>query len=152
MPICRKEYWHIKNITPKKILNLSIEEIKSIGTSTSKAICIKNISTAVLNNELNFNDFNSMSDDKIISQLTQIKGIGTWTAKMYLLFVLNRPDILPYEDVAFLQAYKWLYGQRCKTTKNAIERKLKKWKPYSSIAAKYLYTALNIGLTKKPLE
>lgn len=67
---------------------------------------------------------------------------------MYLIFVLNRLDILPTNDAAFLQSYGWLY----KTTdcsETTIQNRLKKWKPYSSIAARYLYRALDAGLTKK---
>ena len=67
---------------------------------------------------------------------------------MYLIFVLDRQDILPTNDAAFLQAYQWLY----KTTdirENEIKKKCKKWKPYSSIASRYLYRALDSGLTKQ---
>lgn len=70
-----------------------------------------------------------------------------WTVKMYLIFILNRNDILPTEDVAFLQEYEWLY----KTTNHSptsVKNKHKKWTPYSSSAAQYLYRALDWGLTK----
>ncbi len=63
---------------------------------------------------------------------------------MYLIFVLNRLDVLPIEDVALLQSYKWLYD----TSKESIEKKCKKWKPYSSIAVRYMYRALDTELTK----
>ena len=75
-----------------------------------------------------------------------IHGIGRWTAKMYLIFVLDRQDILPYEDVAFLQGYRWMYKTDI-TTKDSVLKKCAKWKPYSSIAARYLYRALDMGLT-----
>ena len=65
----------------------------------------------------------------------------------FYIFVLNRQDILPYDDVAFLQTYKWLYNAR-KLDKETIIKKCKSWKPYSSIAARYLYKALDIELTK----
>ena len=89
-----------------------------------------------------------MTDSEIMKSLTSIKGIGNWTAKMYLIFVLNRPDILPVEDVAFLQAYQWLYKTDDRTPKS-VQKKCNKWKPYSSIAARYLYRALDGGLTKE---
>lgn len=75
----------------------------------------------------------------------QIKSIGT--AKMYLIFVLNRQNVLPVEDVAFLQSYKWLY-KTDDISKDSVMKKCKKWSPYSSIAARYLYRALDTGLTK----
>ncbi len=67
---------------------------------------------------------------------------------MYLIFVLDRPDILPTEDVAFLQAYEWLYKTKDRS-KESVEKRCKKWKPYSSVAARYLYRALDSGLTKE---
>ena len=89
-----------------------------------------------------------MSDTEVIHEMTKIRGIGTWTAKMYLMFVLNRPDILPVEDGAFLQGYRWAY--KTDDYKPAsIAKKCKKRKPYSSIAARYLYRALDMGLTKE---
>lgn len=88
-----------------------------------------------------------MSDQEIIRELTSIKGIGIWTAKMYLIFVLDRPNVLPYEDGAFLQAYRWAY-KTDNLSPDAIKKKCKKWSPYSSIAARYLYRALDTGLTK----
>ena len=84
----------------------------------------------------------------VIHEMTKIRGIGTWTAKMYLIFVLNRPDVLPVEDGAFLQSYRWAYKtNNCKPA--TLMKKCKKWKPYSSIAARYLYRALDSRLTKE---
>ena len=89
-----------------------------------------------------------MSDEEILKILISLKGIGSWTAKMYLLFFLEREDVLPFEDGAFLQAYRWLYNTK-KCEQKSIERRCKKWKPYSSIGARYLYAALNSCLTKR---
>ena len=84
----------------------------------------------------------------MIRILTSVHGIGTWTAKMYLMFVLNRQDVLPFEDVAFLQGYGWAY-KTDDFSPAAVQKKCKKWKPYSSIAARYMYKALDRGLTKE---
>ena len=89
-----------------------------------------------------------MTDEAALKELVSLHGIGIWTAKMYLIFVLDRQDILPFEDVAFLQSYKWLYKAE-DVSKASIEKKCKKWKPYSSIAARFLYRALDMGFTKK---
>lgn len=82
-----------------------------------------------------------------MKELTRLRGIGTWSAKMYLIFTLDRKDVLPYEDVAFLQTYAWLY-KTDDLRPAAIIKRCKKWKPYSSIAARYFYYALDMGLTK----
>lgn len=135
-------------ITPSKVNKLSDDQIKSIGTANSKVSFIRNITNAVLNGELDFNSLKEMNDSDVFKYLTSFKGIGKWTANMYLIFVLNRMDILPTNDAAFLQSYEWLY----KTTDHSdisIRKKCKKWKPYSSIASRYLYRALDSGLTKE---
>lgn len=135
------------HITPSSINRLSLDELKAIGTSSAKAKYIKSTANAVLNGTLDFDCFSTMSDDAILNELVQLPGIGMWTAKMYLIFVLDRQNILPYEDVAFLQSYKWLY-KTDDVSKISVEKKCRKWKPYSSIAARYLYRALDMGLTK----
>lgn len=135
------------NITPEKILSLEDARLRSTGMSLPKASYIKILSSKVISGELDFDKIGILSDKNVIKELTKIKGIGTWTAKMYLIFVLNRQDVLPYEDMAFLQSYGWMYKTN-DFSKFSIEKKCKKWKPYSSIAARYLYKALDGGLTK----
>ncbi len=135
-------------ITPSKVNKLSDDQIKSIGTANSKVSFIRSITNAVLNGELDFKSLKEMNDSDVFKHLTSFKGIGKWTANMYLIYVLNRMDILPTNDAAFLQSYEWLY----KTTYRSdisIRKKCKKWKPYSSIASRYLYRALDSGLTKE---
>ena len=135
-------------ITPETISTLSDSEIKSIGTSNAKVTYIRSVTDAVTTGYLVFEELQMLTDDDVTKKLMSIRGIGRWTAKMYLIFVLDRPDILPYEDIAFLQSYAWLYNTKDRN-KQSIERKCKKWKPYSSIAARYLYRALDSGLTKE---
>ena len=138
-------------ITAEKLVGFRAEELKSIGTSWPKVSYIQNLSNEVLSGKLNFEELSSSSDEEVKNRLLKIKGIGNWTAKMYLIFVLDRQDILPYEDVAFLQAYKWLYNTEDVTQRSIIQR-CKKWSPYASIAARYLYDALDSGYTKAPFQ
>lgn len=138
-------------ITPEHILNLSLEDLRSIGLSKAKSSYIISLAQKVRDQKIGFNDFVSMSDDEVLKALTSLKGIGNWTAKMYLLFFLGRDDILPFEDGAFLQAYRWLYNTK-KVDPKSIERRCKKWKPYTSIGARYLYVALDSGLTKRDIK
>ena len=109
---------------------------------------IRSLTNAVEAGRLIFDDLTDMTDEQVINKLTTIRGIGKWSAKMYLIFALNRQDILPTEDVAFLQSYEWLYKTRDRS-EEAVKKKCRKWKPYSSIAAQYLYKALDMGLTKE---
>ena len=136
------------NINPEQINGLSNDDIRKIGVSNLKVQYIKGITTAVINEKLNFEELSHKPDKEIIAALTKFRGVGMWTAKMYLLFVLNRPDVLPFEDGAFLQSYRWLYNtDDCKPI--SVQKRLKKWSPYSSIAARYMYKALDLGLTKE---
>lgn len=138
-------------ITPVSIAKLSVEEIRQAGMSQAKAQYIKILTEAVSNNQIDLSALRKKTDQEVIRELTSLRGIGNWTAKMYLIFVLGRPDILPYEDGAFLQAYRWLYEtEDC--TPESIKKKCKKWSPYSSTAARYLYRALDSGMTKSKFE
>lgn len=138
-------------ITPERVNKLTFDEIKSIGTASSKVRFIQRLTSAVINKEIDFEILKEKSDDEVYKELTKLPGIGNWTANMYLIFVLNRQDILPYDDAAFLQAYRWLYNAR-KLDKNTILKKCSKWKPYSSIASRYLYEALDTGLVKTNIK
>lgn len=136
------------NINPDNILALTDEQIRNTGTSNAKVEYIRNLTNALESGTLSFDSLSVMSDKDVIQEMTKIRGIGTWTAKMYLMFVLDRPNILPVEDGAFLQGYRWAYKTAdCKPA--SVAKKCKKWKPYSSIAARFFYRALDMGLTKE---
>lgn len=126
---------------------LSDEDIRNTGLSKAKIEYIRILTRSVKEGVIDFNELPCLSDKDVIKKLTTLRGIGTWTAKMYLIFVLDRQDILPFEDGAFLQAYKSVYNAR-KLNPETIKRRCRVWKPYSSIAARYLYRALDSGLTK----
>lgn len=135
-------------ISPNQIAALTDEQIRSTGTSNAKVEYIRSITNAITNGTLDFSIIQSLSDEEVISILTKIRGIGKWTAKMYLIFVLDRQDVLPVEDGAFLQVYRWMYKtQDC--NEKAVTAKCKKWKPYSSIASRFCYRALDAGMTKE---
>ena len=134
------------NICPKSIDGLSHAEIRSCGISNAKTLCIRDLTNAVLSGRIVFEEFPYMSDIEVMNTLTAIKGIGPWTAKMYLIFILNRQDVLPYEDGTFIQVYRWLYNTQ-DTSVDSIKKRCKKWKPYSSVAARFIYYAYDAGLT-----
>ena len=139
------------DISPNKISSLSTEQLRNIGLSYSKCSYILNLAKKVSDGDIKLDTLINLPDDEVIDYLISIKGIGFWTAKMYLLFYLGREDVLPYEDGAFLQAYKWLYNTS-NTKPVSIIRKCKKWKPYTSIGARFMYRALDTGLTKIPIK
>jgi DNA-3-methyladenine glycosylase II len=132
------------------INKLSVEDLRSIGISRSKAQCIIEFTNEYTKNNYTRRKLLLLSDEEIIKKITSVKGLGTWSAKMFLLFVMDRENILPYEDMAFLQAFLWYKGLQSIPKVNEIKIICKKWEPYTSIAARYLYKALDNGLTKKP--
>lgn len=145
LTLCKNDF------SPYTVCNLTVEQLRKTGLSYSKSNYILHLAKLVSNNEIDFEKLETMPDDEVMKELTSIKGIGNWTAKMYLLFFLQREDILPYEDGAFLQAYKWLYNTKV-IKPESIARRCKKWKPYTSIGARYMYRALDTGLTKIPIK
>lgn len=134
-------------VTVEAIGHLTDEQIKSTGTSTPKVSYIRALTNAVLEEKIIFETLSQKDDDEVTRILTSVRGLGSWSAKMFLIFALNRQDILPFEDVAFLKAYSWLYKTK-DLSKASIIRKCHKWHPYSSAASRYLYRALDTGLTK----
>ena len=135
-------------VTPDSISSLTDAQIRGTGTSNAKVEYIRNVTKATYDGLLDYLYLKTLTDDEIIRVLTGIRGIGTWTAKMYLIFVLDRPDVLPFEDGAFLQVYRWLYHtEDC--SKQAVFKHCQKWSPYSSIASRYFYKALDNDITKQ---
>jgi DNA-3-methyladenine glycosylase II len=135
-------------VTVDMVTELDREAIRSVGLSNLKTDYIVGFTNFIRNNPSFFQDLQSCEEHEVLSRLTAIRGIGNWTAKMYLIFSMNKLDILPFEDGAFLQVYKWLYKTEDVTPK-AIMEKCKPWKPYSSVAARYLYRALDSGMLIK---
>ncbi len=134
-------------ITPNAISQLTVDDLRSIGLSMSKAFYIFNLTEYVLNKQIDFDALFDESDYQVIKTITNLKGLGNWSAKMYLIFALNREDILPFEDGAFQQSYTWLYNTKLAKPID-VEKCYKKWHPYCSVASRYLYRILDMGYTK----
>ena len=135
------------SLSPEVIGKFSAEDLRSFGLSNAKSRSILELTGAVMTGGLDLSALYEMPDDEVMKSITSIRGLGNWSAKMFLIFVLGREDVLPFEDAAFLQAYCWLY-KTDKLKKSDVEKKCKKWKPYSSVAARYLYRLLDGGYTK----
>lgn len=122
----------------EKLYSLKLEEIQSCGMSMRKAIYIKNIADAAMNKAVDFDSLSSKSDEEIIEQLTQIKGIGVWTAEMLLIFSLMRPDVVSYGDLAIRRGIMRLYGHK-ELPRERFKRYAKRYSPYGSVASLYLW-------------
>lgn len=136
-------------MTADTIIGLGVDRIRSAGVSTQKAEYMTLFAQKVKSEPQYLKQLAAKSNGEVLKELTSRRGIGNWTAKMYLLFVLNRTDILPYEDGAFLQAYRWLY-QTEDIKPASIKGRCQVWQPYESIASRFLYRLLDYGYTKYP--
>jgi len=143
----RLNYLLNNEISPDRFKIITISDLRKLGLSEAKAGYILNLAQQYQDNQDYFNNFESKTDDEVITELTKLRGIGIWSAKMFLIFVLDRQDILPFEDGAFKQSFKYLYPEVGCNKENMINQ-CSRWSPYSSIASRYLYKALDSGLTK----
>lgn len=135
-----------EGLTADSVSGLSVPELRGIGLSRAKSEYIISFAETVAGGELDLEALERLSDREITEKLTALKGIGSWTAKMYLLFYLRRPDVLPFEDGAFMRSFMRLYGFKNKPSEKTVIAKCKRWKPYSSYAARYLYRALDLKI------
>ena len=125
-------------VTPEKIASLPDEEIKSVGISMKKAQYIKGLSEAVLSGRLDVEGLAGLTDEDVTSQLTSIRGIGDWTAEMFLIFSLGRPDIVSYKDFAIRKGIMSLYGLK-DLDRGTFEKYRKRYSPCGTIASLYLW-------------
>ena len=120
------------------ILSISDEKIRECGLSRSKVSYIKNIANAFKYNEIDL-DFDKMSNEEVMKELMKIKGIGKWTAQMFLTFSLFRKDIISYSDLAIRRGIEWLYEMDHELTKKEFSEFEKRYSPYNTIASLYLW-------------
>ena len=145
--IYRKFSDHFGNhITPDNVAATPIEELRKFGLSNAKAIYVKDLSEKIISKELSFKNISKKSNAEIIAELTKVKGIGVWTAHMFLIFTLGRLDVLPVGDLGIKNAIRKNYHLKelPNEVKVAALCKKKKWEPYQSIACWYLWASLEL--------
>ncbi len=159
-----------EQLTPAGILKLTPEQLRSVGLSKQKSSYLFDMSERAHRGDLDFSRLSEMSDDKVIEHLTQVKGVGVWTAHMFLMFTLRRPNILPVGDFGVRMAmYKHYLEKRAARngsgrvgngkksprlkpkkvkivlpTPDQMQKIAKRWEPYRSIACWYLWQSLDV--------
>lgn len=126
-------------ITPTSLLALPDESLRSCGMSWSKVKFLRAIAEAVLAKKLDFPSFPTLTNEKVIEALTTVKGIGPWTAEMFLMFTLAREDIFSFGDLGLKRAIQTLYKMKNEPTRKQMEKLSKKWQPYRTYAALALW-------------
>jgi len=124
-------------VTPKKVMEASFDDLRTAGLSGRKISYIQSLAQLVESGEVHFKDIETMSNEDIITMLTKIKGIGPWTAEMFLIFSLGREDVFSVLDLGLRTAVQKLYGKSM--THDEIISLSKKWEPYRSLVSLYLW-------------
>ena len=131
-------------VTPEGILKLSDAEMRAVGLSKQKTAYLRDLAEKTKAGLLEFERLGQLPDEEVIAHLTQVKGVGVWTAHMFLMFTLKRPDVLPTGDYGVQVAIKKHYHKRKLPKPKDMEKIAKAWAPYRSIACWYLWRSLDI--------
>jgi DNA-3-methyladenine glycosylase II len=131
-------------LTPEGILKLSDEQLRGVGLSKQRSAYLKDLAQKTAAGVLDFSKLPELPDEKVIEHLTQVKGIGVWTAHMFLIFSLRRLDVLPTGDYGVQMALKRHYRKRKLPKPKDMEKIARAWEPYRSVACWYMWRSLDI--------
>ena len=129
-------------MSPIDVIKIDIEKIQNVGISRQKSGYIKNIANAFDEGLMNETQLHKLSDKEIIDQLVKIKGVGRWTAEMFLIFTLRRPDIFPVTDLGVQKGFQIYYDLDELPSIDMMNEKSENWKPYRTIMSLYLWFAV----------
>ena len=132
-----------KEINPIELLKFSDEKLREAGLSFQKIKYLRDLSQKTLDKELDIYNLHKKNNDEVIADLLKVKGIGQWTAEMFLMFSLAREDVFSFGDLGLQNAIMKLYGLQAKPTIEYMEKLSKKWSPYRTYAALILWRSLN---------
>ena len=132
--------------SPNDVLEASVEKLRSAGLSRGKAEYVKDLAKKFTDGTLNPRRFSRMSNEELIEHLTKVKGVGVWTAQMFLIFTLKRPDILPTLDLGIRKGFQIAYGLKRLPEHEEMERLARAWRKHASLGSLYLWRAAD---TKK---
>ena len=132
-----------KRIEPNTVSKMHFMSLKSCGLSRQKIKYLKSLSSAFIQNKISPEKWKKYNDEDIINELVLIKGIGRWTAEMYLIFNLCRPDIFPVDDIGLLRGICKCYNLKYPIKKEVAIKMSENWKPYRSVATWYFWRSLD---------
>ena len=131
-------------LTPDAILSLTDAQMRAIGFSRAKASYLRDLAAKTRSGLLNFAELPTMSDENVIEHLTQVKGIGVWSAQMFLMFALRRPDVMPTLDFGINNAIKRAYRKRKLPKPKQVLKIAEAWRPYRTAACWYLWRSMDV--------
>ena len=130
-------------VSPASLSTLTDEQMRAVGMSRQKIAYFRDLCDKALSGVVALDSLESMTDDEVIAALTKVKGIGRWSAEMFLMFRLHRPDVLPVDDLGIVNAVKNVYRLRKRPTADRIRKIGEAWRPYRSVASWYLWRTLD---------
>jgi DNA-3-methyladenine glycosylase II len=131
-------------LTPESVLSLSVEQMRACGLSKQKLSYIRDLAEKTIRGDVVFEQLPSMEDEDVIEHLTRVKGIGRWSAQMFLMFALRRPDVMPTVDLGINTAIKRAYRKRQMPKPLQILKLAEPWRPFRSVACWYLWRSVDI--------
>jgi DNA-3-methyladenine glycosylase II len=129
--------------TPQEILADDPEELRSVGLSRAKVVYLRSLAEHVISGSLELDRLDSLPDEEVIAELTAVKGIGAWSSHMFLMFHLERPDVLAVGDLGIRKAMMVAYGLDSLPLPPVMEATAAPWRPYRTLACRYLWRSLN---------
>jgi len=136
--------------TPARLEAIADDRLRACGLSTQKLRYIRDLCARVADGSLPLGSIEALPDAEVIEALTAVKGIGRWTAEMFLIFRLHRPDVLPVGDLGIVNAVRRAYGLRKTPTPERLTKIGEPWRPYRSIACWYLWASLDNAPVERP--
>ncbi len=133
----------MKTVKPEQVLKLSTEEMRGAGLSARKVEYLQDLATYFQTGKVSVKQWHLMEDEAIITELVAIRGIGRWTAEMFLMFYLLRPDVLPLDDVGLLNGISKLYFSGEPVSRSEVRDLARAWEPYRSVATWYIWRSLD---------
>jgi DNA-3-methyladenine glycosylase II len=130
------------SLSPSGLAALSDDALRGVGLSRQKIAYLRDLCQRVSSGDLALDQLDQMSDEAVVATLTSVKGIGRWTAEMFLMFRLHRPDVLPVGDLGIVKAVQRAYGMRKVPTPERLTKLGEQWRPYRSVACWYLWASL----------
>lgn len=128
---------------PAQLLKTPVERLRAVGLSGRKTEYIRDLASRVHSGSIDLAGFARMADEQVVEKLSEVKGIGMWTAEMFLIFCLGRPDVLPVGDLGLRRAMQKAYSLRALPEPERMEKIALPWRPYRSVATWYLWKSLD---------
>jgi DNA-3-methyladenine glycosylase II len=131
-----------RGVTPAAMLKLTDDQLRSAGLSRQKTSYLRDLAVKVQSGELPAHTLHELDDEQVIEAIVKVKGLGRWSAEMFLMFRLRRPDVLPVDDLGIAVAMQRLYGLRKRPKPERMRKIGEVWRPYRTVACWYLWRSL----------